>query len=527
MDTSKKHIALIIFISGVILVPGLFLRDFTPTNELKYIHIAKEMFVQNKWFILFENGQFYTDKPPFFFWLINLTKILTGMYSLGFIGFFSVIPSILVAITAYLLTKRFVDVTSALPTALMLMSTAGFLVAGSCIRMDMLMNCFIILALTLFYQIYDRYQQTGTVEKKSYLIYFFIGLAILIKGPAGIVVPLLTIIAFLFLEKNYGFAKKIHIWPGFLIVLTLFLLWIIPAAISGGKGYLDLLLIKQTVGRSLNAYTHKEPFYYYLEKSPEFFFPWVFLFYLTVCYYLLNLNKANRFEKFLLAWITSTFVFFSLVSSKLEIYLLPTIFPLPILSFCLLKREKARLRVLLSTAVGLSAVALAILPLAILLLDKKIDLVNLREDFLIGSILVSLCSLASIHYTFKNNYHKAITLLTVAIFILTINVELKVTNYNPVIGFKDMSESINRIKKEETVGKIFAYRLSEGKYMSVYIDREVEHITDIGPVIKALQTNGLVLIFSKTKNADQVLTLDKAKMLYKNNMYTLVGVDRS
>jgi 4-amino-4-deoxy-L-arabinose transferase-like glycosyltransferase len=527
MAPSKKNIALIIIVSGVILIPGLFLRDFSPINELKYILIAKEMFVQNKWFILFEHGQFYTDKPPFFFWLINLTKILTGTYSLGIIGFFSVIPSTLVAITAYFLVKRYVDVKSALPAALMLMSTAGYLVAGSCIRMDMLMSCLIILSLTIFFQVYDRYHRTGEVEKKAYFIYLFIGLAILIKGPAGLIVPLLTITAFLLLVKDINFARKIHAGPGVLIVVAIFLLWIIPAAISGGKEYLDLLLIKQTVGRSINAYAHKEPFYYYLEKSPEFFFPWFLLFALTVCYYLFNLKKANPFEKFLLAWVTSTFVFFSLVSSKLEIYLLPMVFPLPLLSLCLLKRTLMRQRVLLSISVGLPGFVLALLPLAILLLDKKIALINLREDFLFGSVLVSLCSLVCIYYSFKNNSSKAIALLAAAIFILTINFEMKVTRYNPIIGFKDMSQVINRIQAEEAVGKIFTYCLSEGKYMSVYIDRQVEFVTGLEPVGKSRQTDGCVLIFSKAKHVNQLLRLANARILYKNPMYVLVGIDCS
>ncbi len=506
------------------MIPGLFLRDFTPINELKYIHIAKEMFIQDKWFILFEHGHFYTDKPPFFFWLINLTKMLTGTYSLGVIGFFSVIPSILIVTTGYQLIKRYVDTKSALPAALMLMSTAGFLVAGSCIRMDMLMNLFIIIALTLFFLVYDRYKRTGKVDNRSYLVYLCIGLALLIKGPAGIIVPLLTIVTFLFLEKDIGFAKKIHVGIGVLIVVTLFLLWIVPAAISGGKEYMDLLLIKQTVGRSINAYTHQRPFYYYIEKSPQFFFPWFILFYVTVCYFLLNLKRSNSFEKFLLAWTVSTFVFFSLVSSKLEIYLLPMVFPLPLLTFCLLKREITKQRVLLLISVGLPSVVLAVLPLAIILLDEKIDLVNLREDFLVGSILVSLCAMVCIYYTNKNNYRKAITLLAAAIFVLTINAEMKVTKYNPIIGFKDMSRVINRIKAEEAVGKIFAYRLSEGKYMSVYIDEQVEHITGLGPAQQAGSNNRRVLIFSKSKNADQLLTLNNSEILYQNAQFVLVGM---
>lgn len=527
MDTTKRNIALIVVISGVILVPGLFLRDFSPINELKYILIAKEMILRNNWFILFEHGQFYTDKPPFFFWLINLTKLLTGTYSLGVIGFFSVIPSTVVAISAYHLMKRYGDVKSALPASLMLMSTAGFLVAGSCIRMDMLMNCFITLSLIIFFHVYGRYQRTGVVERKSYLIYLFIGLAILIKGPAGLIVPLLTITTFLFLEKDIGFVKKINAGTGILIVMTLFLAWIIPAAISGGMEYLDLLLIKQTVGRGINAYAHKEHWYYYLEKSPEFFFPWFLLFALAVCYYLFNLKKANPFEKFLWAWVTSSFVFFSLVSSKLEIYLLPIVFPLPLLSLCLLKREITRQRVWLLISIGLPAVVLALLPLALPVLDDKIRLINLRADFFVASILVSLCSVACMSYIWKKNSRKAIVLLTAAIFILTINGEMKATKYNPVLGFKDMSRVINRIQAEEAVGKIFTYRLSEGKYMSVYVDQQVEFITGLEPVEKALLTENYVLVFGKAKHVNYLLRLEHAKILYKNAMYVLVGVSRS
>jgi 4-amino-4-deoxy-L-arabinose transferase-like glycosyltransferase len=349
-------------------------------------------------------------------------------------------------------------------------------------------------------------------------------MAILIKGPAGIIVPLLTITTFLFLDKNIGFAKKIHTGPGILIIVTLFLLWIVPAAISGGKEYMDLLLVKQTVGRSINAFTHKRPFYYYIEKSPEFFFPWFILFSVTVVYFLLNLKRSTSFEKFLLAWIVSTFVFFSLVSSKLEIYLLPMVFPLPLLSLCLLKKEITRQRILLLISIGLPSVALAVLPVAILLLDEKIDIVNLREDFLIGSILVAGCALVSLVYANRTKYRKAVTLLATAIFILAINAEIKVPKYNPILGFKDMSRVINRIKAEEPVGKIFAYRLKEGKYMSAYIDEQVEHITGIGPAKQATDSNKRVLVFSKAKNTDQLLTVNNSEVLYKNAQYVIVGM---
>jgi hypothetical protein len=74
------------------------------------------------------------------------------------------------------------------------------------------------------------------------------------------------------------------------------------------------------------------------------------------------------------------------------------------------------------------------------------------------------------------------------------------------------------------VEKIFAYRLSEGKYMSVYIDEQVEHITGLEPAKQATGSNKRVLIFSKAKNTDQLLTLNNSMILYQNAQFVLVGM---
>ena len=67
----KREIFLIVIISAVAILPLFFLRDFTPKNELKYIEIAKTMANNGQYFTLYDNGVAYTDKPPFFFWIIN------------------------------------------------------------------------------------------------------------------------------------------------------------------------------------------------------------------------------------------------------------------------------------------------------------------------------------------------------------------------------------------------------------------------------------------------------------------------
>lgn len=82
----KRDIFLIVIIAAVAILSLLFLRDFTPKNELKYIDIAKTMAKNGQYFTLYDSGIPYTDKPPFFFWIINSIKYIFGTYNLGIIG---------------------------------------------------------------------------------------------------------------------------------------------------------------------------------------------------------------------------------------------------------------------------------------------------------------------------------------------------------------------------------------------------------------------------------------------------------
>ena len=97
MTLRKDKYIYYIIITGLLLyIPLILLRDFTPTNELKYINIVDHM-LKSKDFIQFRSdGALYTDKPPLYFWLVALIRIVIGKYSLFSIGLLiCVIPAIL------------------------------------------------------------------------------------------------------------------------------------------------------------------------------------------------------------------------------------------------------------------------------------------------------------------------------------------------------------------------------------------------------------------------------------------------
>ena len=58
------------------LAPWMVLRDFTPANELRYLSIVDEALRDGHFFVFFNQGVPYADKPPLYFWLLMIFRVL-------------------------------------------------------------------------------------------------------------------------------------------------------------------------------------------------------------------------------------------------------------------------------------------------------------------------------------------------------------------------------------------------------------------------------------------------------------------
>ena len=62
-----KHPLLAVFLFTIIcLIPEMLMRDFTPSNELRYLSIADEALAGGNFFAFFNHGAAYADKPPLY-----------------------------------------------------------------------------------------------------------------------------------------------------------------------------------------------------------------------------------------------------------------------------------------------------------------------------------------------------------------------------------------------------------------------------------------------------------------------------
>jgi hypothetical protein len=96
------------------------------------------------------------------------------------------------------------------------------------------------------------------------------------------------------------------------------LLWFIPAVLKGGGDYARDVMVKQTVGRAIASWVHKAPPWYYLERLPLSLFPWFFL-------ALASVIALRRTHRFLINWIIAVLLPYSLMSSKLDVYMMAMI----------------------------------------------------------------------------------------------------------------------------------------------------------------------------------------------------------
>lgn len=322
----------------VCVLPMMILRDPSPSNELRYLSIVEEAMEGGHFFCFYNQGIPYTDKPPLFFWLLMFFRLFCSSTCMWLpILSTALIPSFVTAAVM----DRWLRLASGEQSALWRVASAAFFLAGMLVmiqtfflRMDMLMTMFIILALFTFWKMY-----TGRDVRKAdrWLLPLYIFLALFTKGPVGFFAPVLIIVAFLTLEKSLKRLPEFLGWRQWLVMLLLFGGWILGAWLEGGGEYIRSLLFHQTLDRAVNAFTHKQPFWWYIPTLLYTVLPYTLLMIPAVVFLYTKRDPRDSFGRLLLTSIAVIFVMLSAFSGKLAIYLTPI---LPFMAYLMPKFGK-------------------------------------------------------------------------------------------------------------------------------------------------------------------------------------------
>ncbi len=482
---------LIILVCLVSVLPILIWREYTPSNELRYLNITDSAIEEGHLFAFYDHSIPYADKPPLYFWGIMLLKKIFGEHYMILLSLLSIIPAFIIII----ILDKWVNsrLTDNMRVAAMLMLFTSFVFLGSSLvlRMDMLMCMFITLSLWEFNKLYKN--KTGSRDlkngiknnaaksfrKSNILLPIYVFLAIFSKGAIGFLVPVVSIIVFLISEKELRIGKYLgkYFWS---ILLTLFGLWVLFVYIDGGKEYINNLFLHQTVGRAVNSFHHKKPIWYYAVNYWYIAAPWSILTFVVIAKGFIKRLIWGIEIKLFASIVITTFVMLSIISSKIAIYILPLI-PFAIyLTSCLIsyfpnsKVIKFSIRII-SFIYILIFITSFFIKIIARNIDRDIEIPDLWLPIWVIGLILALGGIVANRYINKNKIEKSISTLSISLLLVIFLCGFSMPTINKSFSIKDGCRTAAEIAKKKGK-KIYYYDFSAGPNLDYYLNKENLHI---------------------------------------------------
>lgn len=480
--TERYPVLTVILLMLLTLSPLMALRDYTPSNELRYLSIVDEALEDGHVLAFTNHGQDYADKPPLYFWLMMLCKVLFGKHSMYALSLLSFIPAcIIIAVMDKWLRSAFPGGFTSLQragAALMMATTGLFLGMTVFLRMDMLMCMWIVLALWTFWK-WDN--GIGKEGSQRLLLPLYTFLALFTKGPVGVLVPPMAIIVYLGASrrwKDIGKYLGVVFW-GILAVLCA--IWFTGVFLEGGAGYLNNLLFHQTVDRAVNSFHHKAPFWYYLGIIWAVMAPWCLATVPSLVTGLVRKREGevpSEYERLLALTGISCFVMLSCFSSKLAIYLAP-VFPFAVYLWPAAVRRRGwsgwqsvaiNIPSALAVVLGLLTALVSFICMVAPKIPEFISFPFLRSPFiLLAGIVLAYGGFKAFKGRAKERegWDRPVICVSTAILAAVFLISFKMPAINDYIGYAGVCKLVS----EE--GTVYTLQVSRPENMDVYLGRDI------------------------------------------------------
>lgn len=375
-------------LSGLLFFTNLGAAELWDDDEPIFAGAAREMMERREWVVPYFNSTMLPDKPALLYW------VMIGAYRvLGVTEFAARSGSAVFGVGTVLVTwwlgRRLFSPAAGVWAGVVLATTMNFDVVARAATPDAPLTFFSTLAIGLY-----AVSRTGAAPATSacqanrwrwlgrklagrsrpappqppaaswlaiVASYFCMGMAVLAKGPIGVLLPAMTIGLYeltasaldghirgdtngagwrniaerfrsalvRFISPRRMFAALVRMRPfvGLAIVLAVAAPWYVAVGWRTEGAWLAGFFGKHNLGRFLHPMEHhRGPFFYYLVALVIGFFPWS-LFFGPTCLYLKSQlaaeSPARERHRLLVCWVVAYLAFFSLAATKLPSYVVP------------------------------------------------------------------------------------------------------------------------------------------------------------------------------------------------------------
>lgn len=354
-----REAALVAFVALFVIFHNLGGAALFDPDEGRNAEIAREILVTGDWITPTYDFLPRPEKPVFFYALTALSYKLFGVSEAA-----ARLPSAAAALGVLALTALFayrsLGARAALWSTLVLATAVEFYAFARIVILDMTLGFFITLALFAYYEAENAAERRKKRARYA-VMYAAVAGAVLVKGPIGLVLPGMIVLAYIVVKKNWSAIAEMELVRGaaiFLLIVAPYYAW----AETRNPGYLAYFLGQEHFTRYLTPYFHRtKPWHYFFGALAVGFLPWTPL--LAALARRLWPKPRDDRSLYLSLWTLVPFIFFSFSRSKMSEYLLPIYPALALLAGGILANGLARweARLLSITWQMLSAAFIALL----------------------------------------------------------------------------------------------------------------------------------------------------------------------
>lgn len=324
---------LIILLGALLFLPFLGEVHLFDWDEINFAESAREMLETGNYLQVQINYLPFTEKPPFFIWMQALS-----MHFFGVNEFAARLPNALIGIVTMLsllaIGKRLKDKYFGLLWALVYVSCFLPALYFRSAIIDPVFNLFIFVGiyfasrLTENDEFIDKKMRRKSRNKAVLYSGFFIGLAVLTKGPVGL---LLFSLCFLGLFIFNRFKKTNSVWEFvyfFIVCGSTISVWYGLEWYVHGPGFLKGFFDRHIALLTTADAGHGGPFYYHFIVLVMGCFPASIFLFGGIKNHKFSTGLLHNFQKWMLSLLIVVLLVFSLVQTKIVHYSSLAYFPL-------------------------------------------------------------------------------------------------------------------------------------------------------------------------------------------------------
>ncbi len=524
------HHLLLIGISSVMFFLNLGGATLWDLDEGRNSECAFEMMEAGNWIVPTFNSQLRVDKPALLYWLQILAYQAFGVNEFA-ARFPSALAALVTVLLAYELARSMFTRGTGLLAGVIVATTPMLCGAARFANPDSLLNACTVLTLAIFW--------FGLAERRWWwftLLGAASGLAVLAKGPVGLLLPGAIVTLFLVWERQWRIPLDCRWFLAFGTFVLTALPWYVWVGIETKGEFLSGFLWKHNIERGTAAMENHHGFPgYYLVVLIVGAAPWS-IFLGIACWFGLwsairspwtrwqtrwvagsdNPASNNQGEtrvtdnaaayRLLVCWIAVYLLFFSIAATKLPNYVLPAIVPCTMLIARFLQRwQTAAIQVpsgfIHAGVVGLILIGI-VFTLGLAIAGGVGELAILRGRYFPGLEhwaflgLIPIIAAAACWWFARTRQHGRfiVTVAVCAVLLLGPMAAFGSVTFNRYKAPRPLVEQSDTFQRQEDI-RIGCWQLEHLPSLNFYVKRNVEHLPDENALANFLQSRRPVYVF--------------------------------